>query len=93
MRVAVRQLAGSGARDAVVEAARSRPFLGICIGLQMLFESSEEGPTRGLGVLPGKVVRFQMPPDFHRAMLGSSYRDLWSTPVTVEVLRPEAAAP
>src|SRR5437762_3247562 len=37
-----------------------RPFLGICVGLQMLFESSEEtGATPGLGVLPGKVVRFR----------------------------------
>jgi imidazole glycerol-phosphate synthase subunit HisH len=37
-----------------------RPFLGICVGLQMLFEESEEmGSTPGLGVLPGRVVRFQ----------------------------------
>jgi len=36
-----------------------RPFLGICVGLQMLFESSEEmGRSPGLGVLPGKVVKF-----------------------------------
>jgi glutamine amidotransferase len=36
-----------------------RPFLGICVGLQMLFDSSEEmGDSRGLGVLPGKVMRF-----------------------------------
>ena len=48
----------SGLRDVVVEAARTRPFLGICLGLQMLFEASEEGPTRGLGVLEGEVVRF-----------------------------------
>jgi len=34
------------------------PFLGICIGLQVLFEYSEEGNTRCLGWLPGKVVRF-----------------------------------
>ena len=48
----------SGLRDAVVEAARERPFLGICLGLQMLFEMSEEGPTAGLGVLAGRVVKF-----------------------------------
>ncbi len=42
-----------------------RPFLGICIGMQLLFEESEEfGPVRGLGVLPGRVVRF--PPDAER---------------------------
>jgi glutamine amidotransferase len=42
----------------VREAMRDRPFLGICLGLQMLFEHSEEGPTRGLGILAGRVVRF-----------------------------------
>lgn len=38
--------------------AAGRPFLGICLGLQVLFESSEEGGGPGLGVLDGKVVRF-----------------------------------
>jgi imidazole glycerol-phosphate synthase subunit HisH len=56
----MRQLAASGARDAVVEAARSKPFLGICIGLQMLFEHGEEGEADGLGVLPGRVPRFAL---------------------------------
>jgi imidazole glycerol-phosphate synthase subunit HisH len=54
----MRQLAATGAREAVVKAARARPFLGICIGLQMLFERGEEGDTAGLGVLPGRVPRF-----------------------------------
>ena len=54
----MRQLAASGARDAVVEAAARKPFLGICIGLQMLFERGEEGDTPGLGLLPGQVPRF-----------------------------------
>ena len=49
----------SGLTEAVVEAATSRPFLGICLGLQMLFESSEEGPTEGLGLLAGRVIRFR----------------------------------
>ena len=36
-----------------------KPFLGICLGLQVLFEESEEyGPVAGLGILPGKVVKF-----------------------------------
>ncbi|MGH7897138.1 MAG: imidazole glycerol phosphate synthase subunit HisH [Candidatus Binatia bacterium] len=44
----IRSLVGSG-----------KPFLGICLGLQLLFEESEEfGPIRGLGILPGRVVRF-----------------------------------
>jgi glutamine amidotransferase len=42
----------------VIGAARSKPFLGICIGLQMLFEVSEEGDVPGLGLLAGRVVRF-----------------------------------
>ena len=54
----MRQLAASGARDAVVEAARDKPFLGICVGMQMLFERGEEGDTPGLGVLAGAVPRF-----------------------------------
>ena len=36
-----------------------KPFIGICLGLQVLFASSEEGKLPGLGVLPGKVVRFR----------------------------------
>jgi glutamine amidotransferase len=55
----MRCLDASGLRDVVVEVAATRPFLGICLGLQMLFESSEEGPTRGLGLLPGHVARFR----------------------------------
>ncbi|HYA46785.1 MAG TPA: imidazole glycerol phosphate synthase subunit HisH, partial [Burkholderiales bacterium] len=45
-------------RPAVVEASRRRPFLGICIGLQMLFERSDEGGVAGLGLLAGTVRRF-----------------------------------
>lgn len=56
----MRQLASSGARDAVIEAARSKPFLGICIGLQMLFERGEEGDTAGLGILAGRVPRLRV---------------------------------
>ena len=54
----MRELDARGLRQAVLEAARAKPFLGICIGLQMLFERSEEGDTPGLGLLPGKVRRF-----------------------------------
>jgi len=54
----MRQLAASGARDAVIAATRNRPFLGLCIGLQMLFERGEEGDTPGLGLLAGRVPRF-----------------------------------
>lgn len=54
----MRELQARGLRQAVVDAAAVRPFLGICIGLQMLFDRSEEGDTRGLGILPGEVLRF-----------------------------------
>lgn len=47
-----------GLREIVQEAAANKPFLGICIGLQMLFEESEEGNVKGLGILPGKVLHF-----------------------------------
>jgi imidazole glycerol-phosphate synthase subunit HisH len=57
----MRQLAASGAREAVIAATRSKPFLGLCIGLQMLFERGEEGDTPGLGLLPGTVPRFAGP--------------------------------
>jgi imidazole glycerol-phosphate synthase subunit HisH len=55
----MRALDQSGLREVVLEVVRDRPFLGICLGLQMLFDSSEEGPTSCLGVLPGGVVRFR----------------------------------
>ena len=42
-------------------AAQTRPFLGVCVGEQMLFDSSEEGNTPGLGIIPGRVVRFEAP--------------------------------
>ena len=56
----MRQLAASGAREAVIDAARRKPFLGICIGLQMLFDRGEEGDTPGLGILAGRVPRLRV---------------------------------
>lgn len=57
----MRELRERGLAEAVVEAASAKPFLGICIGLQMLFEHSEEGDVPGLGLLAGQVRRF--PPE------------------------------
>ena len=54
----MRELDARGLRQAVMEAAHTKPFLGICIGLQMLFEHSAEGDVAGLGILPGRVLRF-----------------------------------
>ncbi len=55
----IKGLNESGLRSTVLEVAATRPFLGICLGLQMLFDMSEEGPTPGLGVLHGRVERFR----------------------------------
>ena len=52
---------------------RGTPFLGICLGLQLLFEESEEfGPVHGLGVLRGRCVRFRErdDPDFRIPHMG-----------------------
>jgi len=54
----MRALDAHGLRAAVLEAAHTKPFLGICIGLQMLFGASEEGDVACLGVMPGRVRRF-----------------------------------
>jgi len=61
MRDCMRSLRESGAEEAVLRAMKTRPVMGVCVGEQMLFESSEENEgTPGLGILPGKVVRFQL---------------------------------
>lgn len=54
----MRRLGEGGAREAVLDALGAKPYLGICLGLQMLFEHGEEGDTPGLGVLRGNVPRF-----------------------------------
>ena len=54
----MRHLHASGLREVVLEAARSKPLFGVCVGEQMLFEHSEEGDCEGLGLLPGRVIRF-----------------------------------
>lgn len=54
----IRELDARGLRDAVITASKTKPFLGICIGLQMLFEHSEEGNAAGLGLFKGDVKRF-----------------------------------
>ena len=56
----VLQLDKRGLKESVIEAAKQKPFLGICLGLQMLFETSEEGNVSGFGLLPGTVKRFQL---------------------------------
>ena len=52
-------LVASGLVDTVRKVLEDRPFLGICLGLQMLFDASEEGPTECLHAISGSVVRFR----------------------------------
>ena len=61
MRDCMSSLRESGAEDALLRAVKNKPVMGVCVGEQMLFDSSEENEgTPGLGLLPGKVVRFQL---------------------------------
>jgi len=62
--------------------AADRPFLGVCLGMQALFEHSEEGDITGLGIFPGQVVRFRRPPEYKIPHMG------WNT---VRFLQPESA--
>jgi glutamine amidotransferase len=76
----------SGVAEALLEAIRAgRPVLGICVGLQILFESGEEaGGARGLGVLPGRIVR--LPDGVRLPHIGWSR--VRATPTCPPLLRP-----
>jgi len=54
----MRTLSEAGLRDVVLEVAQKKPLLGVCVGEQMLFARSEEGPTDCLGLFPGHVEKF-----------------------------------
>lgn len=71
LRDCVASLRASGL-DAVVRRwiAEDRPFLGVCLGMQALLEHSEEGDIAGLGVFPGRVVRFRRPPEYKVPHMG-----------------------
>ena len=60
----MRELAESGLREAVLHAAANKPLFGVCVGMQMLLDRSEEGPagvgTPGLGLIAGEVVKFEL---------------------------------
>ena len=60
MRDCMRELHDSGLKDAVLEAAANKPLMGICVGMQMLLDHSEEQDTPGLGLIAGQVRRFQL---------------------------------
>jgi glutamine amidotransferase len=56
----MRELRESGLQDAVLHAAAHKPLMGVCVGMQMLLSRSEEGPTDGLGLIAGEVIRFRL---------------------------------
>src|SRR5574343_346948 len=56
----MRELRDSGLRDAVLEAAASKPLFGVCVGMQMMLDHSAEGDTLGLGLIPGEVIKFNL---------------------------------
>ena len=56
----MRELARSGLRASVLEAAAEKPLFGVCVGMQMLLDRSAEGPTDGLGLIHGEVLRFDL---------------------------------
>lgn len=60
MRDCMRELHQSGMHDAVMHAAAHKPLMGVCVGMQMLLDRSEEGSTESLGLIPGEVVRFDL---------------------------------
>jgi glutamine amidotransferase len=78
----MRCLNESGLGDAVGEAALGKPFLGLCIGQQMLFEHSAEGDTPGLGLVTGRVVGFELTPERRAAGLKvphMGWNEVWHT--------------
>jgi glutamine amidotransferase len=56
----MRELRDSGLLEAVLDAAAKKPLFGVCVGMQMLLDHSDEGDVPGLGLLPGKVVKFDL---------------------------------
>ena len=72
MEDAISELNRLGLTNSILQAIDSgKPFLGICLGLQLLFERSyENGEHAGLGVLKGEVVRFELPPEYSVPHMG-----------------------
>ena len=56
----MRELRESGLLESVLEAAASKPLFGVCVGMQMTLDRSEEGPTDGLGLIHGEVLKFDL---------------------------------
>lgn len=80
----MRELRESGLRESVLAAAASKPLFGVCVGMQMLLDRSAEGPTDGLGLIPGEVIKFelagQLQPDGSRYKVPQmGWNQVWQT--------------
>jgi len=80
----MRELRDSGLQESVLEAAASKPLFGVCVGMQMLLDRSDEGPTDGLGLIHGEVLRFdlagQLQPDGSRYKVPQmGWNQVWQT--------------
>lgn len=60
MRDCMRELRESGLLQPLLQAAASKPLFGVCVGMQMLLDRSEEGPTESLGLIHGEVLKFDL---------------------------------
>jgi|TARA_A100001391_G_scaffold205463_1_gene207419 glutamine amidotransferase len=76
----MRTLNESGLREAVEDAARNKPLLGVCVGEQMLFTTSEEGNTPCLDIFPGKVKLFSGPEFASSKQHGDNDHELLKVP-------------
>lgn len=67
---AMKEIKRRNIQKAILDAAKTKPFLGICLGLQMLFEKSQEGHATGFGIFRGQVKRFQLSAQFKIPHMG-----------------------
>ena len=96
MRDCMRELRDSGLQEAVRHAAAHKPLMGVCVGMQMLLDHSEEQDTPGLGLLPGRVKRFQLEgrlqPDGSRFKVPQmGWNQVWQRPHPVWAGVPDGA--
>jgi glutamine amidotransferase len=80
----MRELRDSGLQESVLEAAASKPLFGVCVGMQMLLDRSAEGPTAGLGLIHGEVLKFELEgrlqPDGSRSKVPQmGWNQVWQT--------------
>ncbi len=90
---AIAELRRTGLGEAFADAVRAgKPCLGVCLGLQLLFDASEEdGEHRGLGLLPGRIVRFRSEPGLKVPHMGWNTLRVRRPAPLLEGLEPDPA--